>query len=155
MKNLSSTYSSTRMSKIAIGLAVLLILFGMMVGPRIIYFISLRSSPWLVGELRIMSLYLIGYSSAILGLICLWLLYQLIHQIDQDLVFIPTNVNLLSKIQTVIMIESFVTILGGLFTYIPLLLVPIAGLFITLIIQVIKDSFKRAIALQEELDQVI
>lgn len=153
--NSLSLIRSSRITKLAIFVAIGLIIIATLFGPRIVSLVLTKPSPILYGPSRSVILYLSGYSSALLALACLFCLYQLIRRLEQDMVFTPENITTLRYIRYLLFVETLIALITASLTYLPFVVIPLASGFMGLIIKVIEEAFKRAYLMQTELDQVI
>ncbi|MBR7926717.1 DUF2975 domain-containing protein [Aerococcaceae bacterium zg-ZUI334] len=142
----------TKGSIILFALITITLLFT---GPHIVQYIMPRSTPLFTNQLRFNVLLSSGYVSGILALFFLFQLYRLVTNIENGNIFIDENVKTLDWITHAITIVSIIAILVGFTCYLPILFIALACGFTALIIQIVRNTFAKAIQMQDELDYTI
>ncbi|MBD3949653.1 DUF2975 domain-containing protein [Tuanshanicoccus lijuaniae] len=142
-------------TKVSILLFVVIVIFMLLSGTRIVNYIMPRSTPWFTGQLRYSTLLTSGYLSGSLALFFLYQLFCLISRIEHGKIFIDENVTALDWITRAIVIVSIIAVFVGGTCYLPILFVALACAFTALIIQIVRNAFAKAIQMQNELDYTI
>lgn len=112
-------------------------------------------SPLLEGQARFFTMLLGGHLLGIIALLFLVHLYQLVTRIGKGQVFIPKNVRSLQLLGWEVGLASLIAFLLGVTTYVPILLITVAGIALTLVIRVIRNAFGKAVELQDQVDYTI
>lgn len=155
MKFQQHTQRSIRFTQAYLVGLFLLALVGMCFGARIVEQIMRHASPYLTGNSRYYTLLISGYCSGSMALVVIVQLFQLITRIQHGDIFTSKNVETLHLISWEVGIVSCIAIVVGLTCYIPVLMIALASVLITLIIQVVRNAFAQAVQMKDELDYTI
>lgn len=94
------------------------------------------------------------YPSAIFAAIILDSLIKLLFNIKKNEIFIAENVRILKRVSWCCIIIAIITFIGGIF-YMPFLFVFFAGIFVGILLRVLKNVMQSAVSLREENDLTI
>ncbi|MBR4150931.1 MAG: DUF2975 domain-containing protein [Firmicutes bacterium] len=143
---------SVLLSRVFICLFALSLLLIDVFGPKIIGWwvgIRLMQSPYIRTEFLI-SLYTIS----VLAWVCLWQLWKLLSNISRSEVFTEENIRLMRTVSWTLAIAAVISFASG-FYYPPFFIAFAAAAFVMLIVRVVKNCFRQAVDMKDELDLTI
>ena len=94
------------------------------------------------------------YSASVFGWICLVMLWRLLGDLRRGEVFVNKNVSLMRVIGYCCAAVSVICLISAIY-YFPFVFIAAAAAFMFLIVHIVADSFRQAIAMRSELDLTI
>lgn len=107
------------------------------------------------GEERLFQLIVCTYLCSIPGFILLHRMFQLLTNLEKGNVFTCENTTLMTAVSRCCYYAGGICLVFVLQGIIPLLAVTVAAWFVALIVQIVRDTFRQAIAMKNELDYTV
>lgn len=101
-----------------------------------------------------LTLVIVFYGVSVFAWVLLYKLFRLLRNLKRGNVFVEQNVGILRIVSYCCLAIGILCFAGGFF-YRPLFFVAAAGLFMTLIVRVVKNVFHQAIEMKDELDYTV
>lgn len=146
---------SIRLTKLFLAVLFIASMIALSVGKQLVRQIMFLRSPLLTGNIRFYALLICGYSLGIFAIVFIIQMFRLVERIGRGEVFSERNVSSLQRIGWIVAVASLIALFAGLTCYTPVLAISIAGVFMTLIIRVIRNAFGKAVQMKNELDYTI
>ncbi|MEI3131537.1 MAG: DUF2975 domain-containing protein [Oscillospiraceae bacterium] len=142
---------SVRLSQACVVLfAVCLLLLDCLCYFAVRWFTGLRGMPWQTGKLMMLTIYL----CSVFGWILLWKLWRLLANIRAQVIFDARNVALLRAVSWCCVGAGLICLVSGVY-YLPFAVIAIAAGFMALIVRIVKNVFRQAILMKDDLDLTI
>lgn len=143
---------SIRLSKVCVALFALTVVALALTAPWVVNWFVKFSRAMLLGREHFLLVSI--YAAVPAALVVLWLLWQLLGNLQKGRVFIPQNAAYLRGVSWCCIAAAGICLASGLY-YLPFLLVAVLAGFMALIVRVVKNVFEQAIILQDDADYTI
>ena len=143
---------SIRLSKVCVALFALTVVALALTAPWVVNWFVKFSRAMLLGRENFLLVSV--YAAVPPALAVLWLLWQLLGNLQKGRVFIPQNAGYLRGVSWCCIAAAGICLASGLY-YLPCLLVAVLAGFMALIVRVVKNVFEQAIILQTDADYTI
>ncbi|MGL5434505.1 MAG: DUF2975 domain-containing protein [Lachnospiraceae bacterium] len=147
-----SRNQSIVLSKVCIGVSLLILLVGAVSLPQMVEGIVIRRGMELAAGRRYF--YSSYYSLLIPAVTALVFLYRLLANISREEIFVKSNVQYLRWISWACFLAALISLLSACY-YIPFLMLAGGAGFMGLILRVVKNVFAEAVYIKEENDFTI
>lgn len=150
-----SEINSIRITKIFIIALMIGAVLMCILGPKIVGYVMLRTSPLLQGEPRFWVILIGGYLCAAVLFAFLILMYGLILRIEAGEVFTERNVRALHNLSLLVFTACVLTAAIGITCCYMILVITVTTAFVVPVIRVIKNAFGKAVEMKQELDLTV
>lgn len=124
-------------------------------GPRIVAWLMHERTLNIQGPAVGTALLGMGYVCAALALGMLWDLYRFLRRLEAGQVFVEGNVAALRRISWYCALAAALCLGAGCAIYLPFAFLGCAAGFMALIVRVVKNAFRQAVRMKQELDYTV